>query len=233
MVAMSDAPGSVVLLSGGLDSATALAIACQECGVCHSLTFDYGQRCQRELGCARRLADAMDVAEHHVVSIPLGEWGGSSLTDTSMPVPRNSGQEGDDGSIPNTYVPARNTIFLSYALAFAESAGLDRIYAGISSVDYSGYPDCRPEYVEAFQHLASLATRRGVMGNPVEIRVPLLDMSKADAVRKGLELGVDYSLTHSCYDPDEAGRACGRCESCRLRLEAFEQAGATDPVEYA
>lgn len=230
---MPDAPGSVVLLSGGLDSATVLAIARQECGQCHSLTFDYGQRSRLELDCARRVAESMDVTDHHVVSIPLGQWGASSLTDESMAVPRSDPEESEHTDIPSTYVPARNTIFLSYALAFAEATCLDRIYAGMSSVDYSGYPDCRPEYVEAFQHLASLATKRGVTGNPVEIRVPLLHMSKAETVRKGLELGVDYSLTHSCYDPDEAGRACGQCESCRLRLRAFREAGAADPIEYS
>jgi 7-cyano-7-deazaguanine synthase len=219
-------------LSGGLDSATVLAIARQECGECHAISFDYGQRGRHELECARRIAESMSVMDHHVVEIPLGLWGGSSLTDSSMTVPKSDPAEQEATHIPNTYVPARNTIFLSYALAFAEAAELDRIYAGMSSVDYSGYPDCRPEYVEAFQRLASLATKRGVEGNPVEIRVPLLHMTKADAVRKGLELGVDYSMTQSCYDPDETGRACGTCESCRLRLEAFREAGATDPVGY-
>lgn len=229
---MTEAPGAVVLLSGGLDSATVLAIARQECGECHAISFDYGQRGRQELECAREIAESMGVADHHVVEIPLGQWGGSSLTDSSITVPRSKTAEQKATHIPNTYVPARNTIFLSYALAFAEVAELDRIYAGMSSVDYSGYPDCRPEYVKAFQRLASLATKRGVEGNPVEIRVPLLHMTKADAVRKGLELGVDYSMTQSCYEPDETGRACGKCESCRLRLEAFREAGATDPVDY-
>lgn len=222
--------GSVVLLSGGMDSATALAIAAEESPPCRALTFDYGQRPGAELDCARRLADDMDAEEHRVLNIPLGQLGGSSLTDEDMEVPQHG--DGAEG-IPSTYVPARNTIFLSYALAFAELRRADSIYIGVSCVDYSGYPDCRPEYVQAFRQLARLATRRAVEGHPVEIRAPLLHMSKAEVVRKGRELGVDFAQTLSCYSPDPEGRACGRCESCRLRLDAFAEAGTEDPATYA
>lgn len=228
----TDAPGGAVLLSGGLDSATTLAIAMQECSQCQTLTFDYGQRNRVELRSAARVAKSLGACEHHLLRIPLGQWGGSSLTDETMRVPR--AQNGGDGNrgIPNTYVPARNTVFLAHALAFAESVGLERIYIGVSSVDYSGYPDCRPEYIDAFRRLSALATRRGVEGEPVEVRAPLLHLSKAEAIKKGMELGVDYSLTQSCYDPGLTGRACGQCESCRLRLQAFRQAGLSDPLEY-
>jgi len=222
--------GSVVLLSGGMDSATALAVAAQEAPPARALTFDYGQRPRAELDCARRLAEKMDAEEHRVLNIPLGELGGSALTDEDIEVPQDG--DGPEG-IPRTYVPARNTIFLSYALAFAELRRADSIYIGVSCVDYSGYPDCRPEYVEAFRQLARLATRRAVEGHPADIRAPLLHKSKAEVVRTGRGLGVDFGLTLSCYSPDPEGRACGRCESCRLRLEAFAEAGVQDPAPYA
>jgi len=221
---------AVVLLSGGMDSATALAVARREGHACHALSFAYGQRAAVELEAAARVAHALGAVEHRILSLPLGELGGSALTDPSIGVPKERLPEAD--GIPQTYVPARNTIFLAFALAFAEVRDCEAVYVGVNSVDYSGYPDCRPEYVEAFRRLASLATRRAVEGRPTKIVAPLLHMSKAEIVRTGIELGVDYSITVSCYAPDEAGRACGRCESCRLRRKAFEQAGVPDPTAY-
>ena len=217
-----------MLLSGGLDSATTLAIAVSEGHVCHALSFRYGQRHAMEVDAAARIAAALGAADHRVIEIALGELGGSSLTDRSQPVPNGTSDE----QIPSTYVPARNTIFLSYALAVAEVTGSDFIYLGVNAVDYSGYPDCRPEYVEAFQRLASLATRRAVQGRGPKIVAPLLSLSKADIIRRGRELGVDYSMTLSCYDPDEGGRACGRCDSCRLRRRGFREAGVHDSTVY-
>jgi 7-cyano-7-deazaguanine synthase len=220
---------AVVLLSGGIDSATTLAIAIAEGFQCRALSFRYGQRHEVELAAARRIAESLGAEEWRVLDLPLEELGGSALTDASIPVPKD--REPGAG-IPPTYVPARNTILLSFALAYAEVTGSDAIYIGVNAVDYSGYPDCRPEYVEAFRRLGSLATRRAVQGQAPEIRAPLIEMSKAEIIRRGAELGVDFSLTVSCYDPDPEGRACGRCDSCRLRRRGFRQAGLPDPTVY-
>jgi 7-cyano-7-deazaguanine synthase len=226
---------AIVLLSGGLDSATTLAVAKSEGFACHALSFDYGQRHRFELTAARRVTEALGAASHRVVKLDLsasGGFGHSALTD-EIAVPKE--RPGDSGGeIPVTYVPARNTIFLAVALGYAEVLGAFDIFIGVNAVDYSGYPDCRPEFVEAFERLANLATAAAVTGKGrYSIHAPLIRMSKADIVRKGMALGVDYSLTHSCYDPDLAGRPCGRCDSCRLRLAGFRDAGAKDPLEYA
>ena len=218
---------AVVLLSGGLDSATVLAIATAECWRCHALTIDYGQRHRAELAAAARVAQAQGAVEHRVVPLDLRIFGGSALTDAALEVP-TAPSEG----IPVTYVPARNTIFLSLALAYAEVARADAIFTGANAVDYSGYPDCRPEFVDAFEKLANLATKRAVEGEPVRVEAPIIRMSKAQIVRRGHELGVDFSLTVSCYNADPQGRACGRCDACRFRAEGFAQAGMPDPTRY-
>lgn len=218
---------AVVLLSGGLDSATVLAIARAEGWRCHALTVDYGQRHRAELDAARNVARAGGAAEHRVVPLDLRIFGGSALTDASVAVP-TAPSEG----IPVTYVPARNTIFLALALAYAEVSDADAIFTGANAVDYSGYPDCRPEFVAAFEKLANLATKRAVQGQPVRVAAPIIDFSKAQIVKRGRALGVDFSLTVSCYDADAQGRACGRCDSCRFRREGFEQAGVADPTRY-
>jgi 7-cyano-7-deazaguanine synthase len=218
---------AVVLLSGGLDSATALAIARARGDECHTVAFDYGQRHRAELVAARRVSQVLGAESHRELKLPIGELGGSALTDRSIAVPEHGG-----AGIPVTYVPARNTVFLSLALAVAEVLGADKIVIGVNAIDYSGYPDCRPEYIEAFQHLARLATKRGVEGGALVIDAPLVTYSKADIVRRGRELGVDYSLTVSCYQADDEGRACGRCDSCRLRREGFAAAGVPDPTRY-
>jgi 7-cyano-7-deazaguanine synthase len=220
---------AVVLLSGGLDSATVLALARAEGWRCHALSIDYGQRHRAELAAAARVAAALGAAEHRVMTLDLRAFGGSALTDASIEVPTR----GPESGIPLTYVPARNTIFLSLALALAEVTESDAIFTGANAVDYSGYPDCRPEYLAAFEKLANLATRRAVEGEPVAIKAPIVHMSKADIVRRGHELGVDFSLTVSCYNADAQGRACARCEACRLRREGFRQAGIEDPTRYA
>jgi len=225
-------PDAVVLLSGGVDSATALAIALRDGYRCHALSFRYGQRHAVELGAARRVAQSLGAAEHRILSLPLGELGGSALTDQSIGIPRPDGGRPAAGGIPLTYVPARNTVFLALALAFAEVTEADAIYVGVNAVDYSGYPDCRPEYVEAFRRLAALATRRAVEGRPPAVVAPLIHMTKAEIIRTGIRLGVDYSLTVSCYDPDAEGRACGSCDSCRLRRKGFLEAGVPDPTVY-
>lgn len=222
-----DGPRAVVLLSGGLDSATTLALARREAGACYALTFDYGQRHRVELEAARRVARALGAREHRVVVLDVGWMGGSALTDRAIAVP----DEATSG-IPVTYVPARNTIFLAIALGWAEVLDAGAIYIGANAVDYSGYPDCRPAFISAFQRLADLATRAGVEGRQIEIRAPLINWSKAEIIRRGLELGVDYAPTVSCYDPDATGRACGRCDSCRLRAAGFAAAGATDTTRY-
>jgi 7-cyano-7-deazaguanine synthase len=223
---------AVVLLSGGLDSATTLAIARAEGFRCHALSFDYGQRHRFELEAAARVAAALGAEEHRVVRIDLsaaGGFGHSALTD-AIDVPKD---RADHGEIPVTYVPARNTIFLSIAMGFAEVVGAFDLFLGVNAVDYSGYPDCRPEFIEAFEHLANVATAAAVEGRGrFAIHAPLIRMSKAEIVRKGLDLDVDYSLTHSCYDPDASGAACGRCDSCRLRLAGFAAAGTRDPGKY-
>jgi 7-cyano-7-deazaguanine synthase len=218
---------AVVLLSGGLDSATVLAIARQEGFRCHALSLDYGQRHQVELQAARRVATALGAVEHRIISLDLTAIGGSALTDAAIDVPDRPGE-----GIPVTYVPARNTIFLSLALAWAEVLGAWELFIGVNAVDYSGYPDCRPEYIQAFQRLCQLATRAGVEGGEFRIHTPLIELSKADIIRTGMRLGVDYGLTVSCYAADADGRACGRCDSCRLRARGFAEANVPDPTVY-
>jgi 7-cyano-7-deazaguanine synthase len=222
---------AVVLLSGGLDSATTLAICRHDGFQPYALSFDYGQRHKLELDAASRVATALGARELRLATIDLRVFGGSALTSDTA-VPKN--RELDGGSeIPITYVPARNTIFLSYALAWCEVLGAADIFIGANAIDYSGYPDCRPEFIAAFENLASVATRAGVEGTRFHIHAPLLSLSKAEIIRKGTELGVDFSLTHSCYDPSVDGVACGECDSCRLRLEGFRAAGLEDPIRYA
>jgi 7-cyano-7-deazaguanine synthase len=219
---------AVVLVSGGLDSATCLAIARAEGHACHALSFAYGQRHEAELTAARRVAAALGAVQHRVMTIDLAAFGGSALTDASIAVPETP----SDG-IPVTYVPARNTIFLAMALAWSEVLGAHDIYIGVNAVDYSGYPDCRPAFIEAFERMANLATRAGVEEVArLRIRAPLVALSKAEIIRRGAELGVDYALTVSCYQADAEGRACGRCDSCRLRREGFLAAGVPDPTPY-
>jgi 7-cyano-7-deazaguanine synthase len=225
---------AIVLLSGGLDSATTLAIARQEGFACYALTFRYGQRHQLETDAARRVARALGAVEHRLMEIDLASFGGSALTDVHREIPKDRQGLGEETSIPSTYVPARNTIFLSYALAWAEVLGAFDIFIGVNATDYSGYPDCRPEFIAAFEKMANLATAAAVEGRGrYEIHVPIIRMTKAEIVRTGTRLGVDYALTHSCYDPDPQGRSCGRCDSCRLRLKGFAEAGLRDPIEYA
>lgn len=219
---------TVVLLSGGLDSATVLAMAHEQGYETYALSFDYGQRHRSELQAAARVAQALGAKEHRVIKLDLTGWGGSALTDSAIAVPT-----GPTAGIPVTYVPARNTIFLSLALAWAETLGAPNIFAGMNAVDYSGYPDCRPDYIAAFQAMARLATRAGVEGEQLIIHTPIIHMSKADIVREGARLGVDYALTVSCYQADAEGRACGACDSCRLRKEGFLAAGIVDPTRYA
>lgn len=220
---------AVVLLSGGLDSATTLAIARSEGFECFCLSLDYGQRHRVELDAAANVARALRAKEHRIVQLGLDTFGGSALTDTSIAVPVDGAQEG----IPVTYVPARNTIMLSLALAWAEVLGSRDIYVGVNAVDYSGYPDCRPEYIAAFEKMANLATKAGVEGARLTIHAPLINLSKAEIVRQGTDLGIDYGTTVSCYQADSDGRACGVCDSCRLRREGFVAAGQTDPTRYA
>lgn len=225
---------AVVLLSGGLDSATTLALARQEDFSCYALTFLYGQRHRREIDAARRVARSLGAMEHRVVEIDLAAFGGSALTDSRIEVPKDRAELGEATGVPPTYVPARNTIFLSYALAWAEILGAFDVFIGVNSTDYSGYPDCRAEFIAAFERMASLATAAAVEGKGrYRIHTPIIDMTKADIIQTGTRLGVDYSLTHSCYDPDPQGRSCGRCDSCRLRLRGFAQAGLCDPIEYS
>jgi len=224
---------AVVLLSGGLDSSTTLALARSEGFRCYALTFLYGQRHRCEIEAAQSVARSLGVLEHRLLEIDLGALGGSSLTDSSLEVPKDRDELGAGTDIPTTYVPARNTVFLSYALAWAEVLGLFDIFIGVNSTDYSGYPDCRAEFIAAFETMANLATAAAVEGKGrYRIHTPIIAMSKAEIVRAGTELGVDYSLTHSCYDPDRQGRSCGRCDSCRLRLKGFAQAGLEDPLSY-
>ncbi len=219
---------AVILLSGGLDSATTLAIARAEGHDCYSLSVDYGQRHRSELDAAVRVARSLGAVAHKVVRIDLGAVGGSALTDPAIAVPVDGLQPG----IPVTYVPARNTIMLSMALAYAEVSGAQHIYFGANAVDYSGYPDCRPDYMRAFEALANLATKAAVEGRPLKLHTPIIELSKAEIIRRGVALGVDYALTVSCYQADAAGRACGVCDSCRLRRAGFEQAAVPDPTPY-
>ena len=218
---------AVVLVSGGLDSATVLALAAASGARCHALTFDYGQRHRVELDAARRVARQLGAADHRVVNLDIGWMGGSALTDARIAVP----QESTPG-IPVTYVPARNTIFLSIALGWAEVLDARDIYIGANAVDYSGYPDCRPEFIRAFESLANLATRAGVEGQGFHVHAPLMHMHKQEIIRTGARLGVDYALTLSCYDPDAGALACGRCDACRLRAQGFAEAGIADPTRY-
>jgi 7-cyano-7-deazaguanine synthase len=232
MTRMTTREKAVVLLSGGLDSTTALAIARSEGYQLYAISFRYGQRHSVELECASRVAQSMGVQKHLVINFDLQAIGGSALTGQAD-VPKQRRVEEMSSGIPVTYVPARNTIFLSFALAWAEVLGAKDIFIGVNALDYSGYPDCRPEYIEAFERMANLATRAGVEGRLIfKIHAPLIAMTKSEIIRTGLKLGVDYSLTHSCYDPDAEGLACGACDSCLLRLRGFEEAGASDPLHY-
>ena len=224
---------AVVLLSGGLDSATTLAIARSEGFQCHALTFAYGQRHKREVEAAKKVAESLAVAEHRIIEIDLAAFGGSALTDKTIAVPKDRADLNSTSQIPATYVPARNTIFLSYALAWTEVLGAFDIFIGVNSTDYSGYPDCRAEFTAAFEKTANLATSAAVEGKGrYSINTPIIEMTKAQIIKTGTKLGVDYSLTHSCYDPDQQGRSCGQCDSCRLRLKGFAEAGLKDPIEY-
>jgi len=224
---------AVLLLSGGLDSTTLLAQAIHEGVDVHAMTFRYGQRHASEIDAARRIAAHYSVRDHVIADIDLRVFGGSALTsDIAVPKDRDVGAV-SHAEIPVTYVPARNTIFLSFALAWAEVLDATQIFIGVNALDYSGYPDCRPEFIAAYERMANLATRGGVEGtNPIHMRAPLIDLSKADIIRRGIELGVDYSLTQSCYDPDPTGAACGHCDACQLRLNGFAQAGVSDPAKY-
>jgi len=224
---MSQTRKAVVLLSGGLDSATCLAIARSEGYECYAISFDYGQRHDSELAAAQRVVAALGAQQLKTIHINMGDIGGSALTDHTIDVPETPCE-----GIPVTYVPARNTVFLSLALGWAEVLDADAIFIGVNAVDYSGYPDCRPAFIEAFEQLANLATRKGVEGNPIAIKAPLLHLSKAQIIQQGMALGLDYGLTVSCYQADAAGRACGRCDSCRLRKQGFEEAGVMDPTRY-
>ena len=226
-------PLAVVLLSGGLDSATALAIARDRGFTCHALTFSYGQRHAAELAAAGRVARALGAVVHRVVPLDLATLGGSALTDPALEVPRHRPEHELADGVPITYVPARNTVFLAWALAYAEVTGARDLFLGVSAVDYSGYPDCRPEFVEAFERLANVATRAGVEGERFSVHAPLLRLTKAETIRLGVSLGLDYGLTHSCYDPAPDGAACGGCDSCQLRRRGFSEAGLPDPTRYA
>ncbi|MDO8958883.1 MAG: 7-cyano-7-deazaguanine synthase QueC [Rhodocyclaceae bacterium] len=219
---------AVVLLSGGLDSATCLGLARAEGFACHCLSVDYGQRHAAELTAAARVAKSLGAAEHRVVHLDIGQFGGSALTDAAIAVPTSGVAPG----IPVTYVPARNTIMLALALGWAEILQARDIFVGVNAVDYSGYPDCRPEFIRAFETMANLATKAAVEGHPLKLRAPLIDLSKAEIIRRGIALGIDYSLTVSCYQADAEGRACGLCDACRLRREGFTVAGQPDPTRY-
>ena len=225
---MTTPPRAVVLLSGGLDSATCLAIARDMGFETYALSVAYGQRHAAELRAAQRVAEALGAREHRVAQVNLGQFGGSALTDPDIAVPENE----DNTGIPVTYVPARNTVMLSIALAWAEVLKANDIFVGVNAVDYSGYPDCRPEFIQAFETMANLATKVGVEGAHLRIHAPLIELSKADIIRRGIALGVDYGLTVTCYQADDAGRACGRCEACRLRAAGFAAAGVPDPTPY-
>jgi 7-cyano-7-deazaguanine synthase len=229
---MTGSRDAIVLLSGGVDSATALAMTRAEGRACHALSFRYGQRHAVELEAAARVARALGAASHRIVDIDLGAIGGSALT-AALEVPKGRSEAEIGAGIPITYVPARNTIFLAYAFAVAEVTGAAEVVVGVNQLDSSGYPDCRPAWLAAMQEVARLGTRAGAEGRPLAIRAPLVDMSKADIIRAGVALGVDYGLTHSCYDPAPDGAACGACDSCQLRRRGFEAAGVPDPTRYA
>jgi len=223
---------AVVLLSGGLDSATVLAISHAEGFESHALSFRYGQRHEREIAAAERIAQSLGARQHRIVQIDLRIFGGSALT-ADLPVPSGRSETEIVAEIPITYVPARNTIFLSYALAWAEVLAAQDIFIGANAVDYSGYPDCRPEFIRAFEQLANIATRAGVEGNRFTIHAPLISLRKSEIIQRGMSLGIDYSLTHSCYQPTAEGLACGVCDSCQLRRKGFREAGLSDPIAYA
>ena len=223
---------AVVLLSGGIDSSTTLAIAKDSGFEVYAISFRYGQRHHFEIDAAKKIAGKVDVKEHLIMNFDLSSFGGSALTD-KIPVPKNKRVEDIGKEIPVTYVPARNIIFLSLALGWAEVLGVTDIFIGVNAIDYSGYPDCRPEFIRAFEKTANLGTKSGVEGNIIKIHTPLISLSKAEIIKKGIELGVDYSLTHSCYDPDDRGRACGNCDSCLLRKKGFFDAGVEDPTSYS
>ena len=225
-------PKAVVLLSGGLDSSTVCAVAKSQGREIHALTIDYNQRNRWEINAAREVARRNDAVEHLIFPIDLTVFGGSSLTDDAIKVEKETPLEEIGRSIPTSYVPARNTVFLSLALAFAETRDASEIWIGVNNVDYSGYPDCRPEFLDAFGKLSNLATKAGVEGRPFEVKAPLLTLSKGEIVKLGLSLGVDYSITRTCYDLDEQGRSCGKCEACLLRKNGFKEAGVADPTPY-
>ena len=224
---------AVILLSGGLDSATCLAIAIDSGFSPFALSFRYGQRHEFELDSAKAVSKSMGVEEHVILDIDLRAFGGSALTD-DIEVPKDRDEANITNEIPITYVPARNTIFLSFGLAYAETLGANDIFIGVNALDYSGYPDCRPQYIASFQHMANLATKAGVEGeSPINIRTPLIDLTKSDIIKTGLNLNVDYGLTHSCYDPDQNGYSCGHCDACNLRIRGFEKIGLSDPLKYS
>ena len=224
---------AVILLSGGLDSATTLAIACDKGFACCALTFRYGQRHKCEIEAAQKIVDSTTVAEHRIIDIDLAQFGGSALTDSKIEVPKDRTELESHTQIPLTYVPARNTLFLSYALAWAEVLGTFDIFIGVNTTDYSGYPDCRGEFITAFEKTANLATAAAIeQRGRYHIHTPIIKMTKAEIILTGTKLGVDFALTHSCYDPDQQGKSCGRCDSCQLRLKGFSEAGLNDPVEY-
>lgn len=226
----------MILLSGGLDSATVLAIARSEGFVCHAIAFDYGQRHRHELQAAKEVAQKLGAASFRVFPIDIGAFGGSALTDSTIDVPKDRDEDAMSSDIPITYVPARNLVFLSIALGLAETLDAGHLFIGVNEIDYSGYPDCRPEFIASFQKTANLATSAGISGDGFNIETPLIGMGKADIITRGTELGVDYGITHSCYDPavrEDQPFACGRCDSCVLRRAGFEQAGVPDPTRYA
>ena len=224
---------AVILLSGGLDSATCLAIAIDSGFSTYALSFRYGQRHEFELDSAKAVSKSMGVEEHVILDIDLRAFGGSALTD-DIEVPKDRDEANITNEIPITYVPARNTIFLSFGLAYAETLGANDIFIGVNALDYSGYPDCRPQYIASFQHMANLATKAGVEGDsPINICTPLIDLTKSDIIKTGLNLNVDYGLTHSCYDPDQNGYSCGHCDACNLRIRGFEKIGLSDPLKYS
>ena len=224
---------AVILLSGGLDSATCLAIAIDSGFSPYALSFRYGQRHEFELDSAKAVSKSMGVEEHVILDIDLRAFGGSALTD-DIEVPKDRDEANIANEIPVTYVPARNTIFLSFGLAYAETLGANDIFIGVNALDYSGYPDCRPQYIASFQNMANLATKAGVEGeSPINIRTPLIDLTKSDIIKTGLKLNVDYGLTHSCYDPNQNGYSCGHCDACNLRIRGFEKIGLSDPLKYS
>lgn len=229
---LSSGTPAVVLLSGGLDSTTVLALAQNQGYLCHTLAFDYGQRHRHELDACATIARQMHAASHRLFTLDIGQFGGSALTDSSIVVPKDRDESHMD-DIPVTYVPARNLVFLSIALGYAETLGASDLFIGVNAIDYSGYPDCRPAFIESFTQTANLATKIGVEGAAIRVHTPLIDLTKAQIIARGHELGVDYALTHSCYDPDDTGAACGRCDSCVLRRNGFAAAGVPDPTRYA